>query len=227
MSGSYNHSSLACMQNQDLSDSQWRNFRSGLPALTGVMAAFTVLGAGLRTGLGLKGKGMAWFWLLMSLVYVTYLHGLWCVFSIKFFLFPSICFERSHCFLIFENIVSCFWHPYHLLLKSLFRIAALSSSWPLVLEIISSQRCSRYILHLHDLVIKADACKPRVGVGGMMDITFVNHKCRTGGPCISTCKPFKQFLSWTCHFGVLELRIWPIARPTFQRICDISTLLAI
>lgn len=62
---------------QDLSDTQWRNFRSGLPALIGVMAAFSILGACLRAGLGLKGKGMARFWLVASSVYVIYLHGNW------------------------------------------------------------------------------------------------------------------------------------------------------
>lgn len=59
----------------DLSDTQWRNFRSGLPALIAVMAAFSILGACLRSSLGLKGKGMARFWLIASSVYVIYLHG--------------------------------------------------------------------------------------------------------------------------------------------------------
>jgi hypothetical protein len=62
---------------QDLSDTQWRNFRSGLPALIAVMAAFSILGACLRGSLGLKGRGMARFWLIASSVYVIYLHGNW------------------------------------------------------------------------------------------------------------------------------------------------------
>ena len=74
---------------QDLSDTQWRNFRSGLPALIGAMGAFSISGACLRAVLGLKGKGMAIFWLLVSLVYIIYLHGNW------YFQAPAIVvFER-------------------------------------------------------------------------------------------------------------------------------------
>ncbi|GJN36081.1 hypothetical protein PR202_gb24917 [Eleusine coracana subsp. coracana] len=60
---------------QDLSDSQWRNFRGNLPILTVVMAAFLILVTSLRYCCGFKGRGTALLWLILSLTYLVYLHG--------------------------------------------------------------------------------------------------------------------------------------------------------
>ncbi|BBN05317.1 membrane-bound O-acyltransferase GUP1_2 [Marchantia polymorpha subsp. ruderalis] len=59
----------------DLSDSQWRNFRSNLPVLAVVMGSFTAVGQILRSTFQLRRRGMSWFWLTLSLVYIVYLHG--------------------------------------------------------------------------------------------------------------------------------------------------------
>ncbi|KAL6594562.1 hypothetical protein ACP70R_040917 [Stipagrostis hirtigluma subsp. patula] len=59
----------------DLSDAQWRNFRGNLPILTIVMGAFLILVNTLRYCYGLKGRGTALLWLILSLSYLCYLHG--------------------------------------------------------------------------------------------------------------------------------------------------------
>ncbi|KAI5022329.1 hypothetical protein ZWY2020_059059 [Hordeum vulgare] len=59
----------------DSSDGQWRNFRGNLPVLTVVMAAFLIVANGLRYGCGLKGTGASLIWLILSLIYLCYLHG--------------------------------------------------------------------------------------------------------------------------------------------------------
>ncbi|CAD6272960.1 unnamed protein product [Miscanthus lutarioriparius] len=61
----------------DLSDAQWRNFRGNLPILSAVMGTFLVLVNGLRYCYGLKGRGTALLWLVLSLSYLCYLHGAW------------------------------------------------------------------------------------------------------------------------------------------------------
>ncbi|KAK4402072.1 putative membrane-bound O-acyltransferase C24H6.01c [Sesamum angolense] len=59
----------------DISDAQWRNFRSNLPILTMVFGIFTLVANVLRTSLSLKAHGMSIVWLLISLTYLLYLHG--------------------------------------------------------------------------------------------------------------------------------------------------------
>uniref|UniRef100_A0A8R7JWY6 Uncharacterized protein n=1 Tax=Triticum urartu TaxID=4572 RepID=A0A8R7JWY6_TRIUA len=59
----------------DSSDAQWRNFRGNLPILTVVMAAFLIVANGLRYGCSLKGRGASLVWLILSLIYLCYLHG--------------------------------------------------------------------------------------------------------------------------------------------------------
>ncbi|KAL0289610.1 UNVERIFIED_CONTAM: Flap endonuclease 1 [Sesamum calycinum] len=59
----------------DISDAQWRNFRSNLPILTMVFGIFTLVANVLRTSLSLKAHGMSIIWLLISLTYLLYLHG--------------------------------------------------------------------------------------------------------------------------------------------------------
>ncbi|XP_051229565.1 membrane-bound O-acyltransferase gup1 [Lolium perenne] len=59
----------------DLSDAQWRNFRGNLPILTAVMGAFMILANGLRYVYSLKGRGASLVWLILSLIYLCYLHG--------------------------------------------------------------------------------------------------------------------------------------------------------
>ncbi|KAL4205096.1 hypothetical protein AMTRI_Chr01g112970 [Amborella trichopoda] len=59
----------------DLTDSQWRNFRGNLPILTVVMGVFTFVANTLRSSFQLKGRGMSIVWLIISLSYLAYLHG--------------------------------------------------------------------------------------------------------------------------------------------------------
>ncbi|XP_071937129.1 membrane-bound O-acyltransferase gup1 isoform X2 [Coffea arabica] len=59
----------------DASDAQWRNFRGNLQILTVVFGIFTLVANVLRTYCCLRAKGMAYVWLLISLAYLSYLHG--------------------------------------------------------------------------------------------------------------------------------------------------------
>ncbi|CAN1151613.1 Membrane-bound O-acyltransferase gup1 [Linum perenne] len=59
----------------DLSDAQWRNFRGNLPILTAVFAIFAILANTLKALFSLRAKGMSITWLLISLAYLSYLHG--------------------------------------------------------------------------------------------------------------------------------------------------------
>ncbi|XP_065852797.1 membrane-bound O-acyltransferase gup1 [Euphorbia lathyris] len=67
----------------DLSDSQWRNFRGNLPILTVVFGIFAVLANSLRAFFGLKAKGMSFVWLFISLAYLSYLHGACTIFVLS------------------------------------------------------------------------------------------------------------------------------------------------
>lgn len=59
----------------DGSDAQWRNFRGNLPILTVVFGIFALIAFTLRTCCGLNARGMSIVWLLISLAYLSYLHG--------------------------------------------------------------------------------------------------------------------------------------------------------
>ncbi|XP_020095537.1 putative membrane-bound O-acyltransferase C24H6.01c isoform X2 [Ananas comosus] len=68
----------------DVSDSQWRNFRGNLPILTLVMGAFVIVANVFRHYYALKGRAMSALWIFISLIYLLYLHGA-CVGFILFF----------------------------------------------------------------------------------------------------------------------------------------------
>nr|AZM65207.1 diacylglycerol acyltransferase 8 [Vitellaria paradoxa] len=64
----------------DVSDAQWRNFRGNLPILTIVFGIFTLLANIVRAHYHLRAKGMSVVWLLISLAYLSYLHGACAIF---------------------------------------------------------------------------------------------------------------------------------------------------
>ncbi|XP_024034767.1 putative membrane-bound O-acyltransferase C24H6.01c isoform X5 [Citrus clementina] len=85
----------------DVSDAQWRNFRSNLPILTVVFILFAVLANTFRTFFNLKARGMSILWLFISFIYLFYLHGACVIFilsiaSLNFLLVKS--FARRNCF---------------------------------------------------------------------------------------------------------------------------------
>ncbi|CAN4075672.1 unnamed protein product [Withania somnifera] len=87
----------------DVSDGQWRNFRGNLTILTLVFGIFTLV-ATLCRKYGLKAKGMSAIWLMVSLVYLSYLHGA-CILYILFiasanFLLVKICGRTKFIFLL-------------------------------------------------------------------------------------------------------------------------------
>lgn len=59
----------------DMSDSQWRNFRGNLPILTLVLGIFMLLVNTMRTTFHFHGRGLSVLWILLSLAYIIYLHG--------------------------------------------------------------------------------------------------------------------------------------------------------
>ncbi|KAL2931911.1 putative membrane-bound O-acyltransferase C24H6.01c [Bienertia sinuspersici] len=59
----------------DVSDGQWRNFRGNMPILTAVFGAFTLVATSLRKAYHLRSGGMSIVWLVVSLIYLIYLHG--------------------------------------------------------------------------------------------------------------------------------------------------------
>ncbi|PIN08206.1 Acyltransferase [Handroanthus impetiginosus] len=66
----------------DVSDAQWRNFRGNLPILTMVFGIFTLVANVLKASFSLKAKGMSLIWNLISLAYLSYLHGACIIFVI-------------------------------------------------------------------------------------------------------------------------------------------------
>ncbi|PON71263.1 Membrane bound O-acyl transferase, MBOAT [Parasponia andersonii] len=67
----------------DVSDAQWRNFRANLPILTIVFSIFATVANVSRTLFHFKAKGMSLIWLLISLTYLSYLHGACIIFIIS------------------------------------------------------------------------------------------------------------------------------------------------
>ncbi|KAI3964710.1 hypothetical protein MKW92_035101 [Papaver armeniacum] len=67
----------------DVSDSQWRNFRGNLPILTLVFGLFVLLANITRALFGLKGKGMSVVWTFISFIYLSYLHGACVIFIVS------------------------------------------------------------------------------------------------------------------------------------------------
>uniref|UniRef100_A0A6P3ZL39 putative membrane-bound O-acyltransferase C24H6.01c isoform X1 n=1 Tax=Ziziphus jujuba TaxID=326968 RepID=A0A6P3ZL39_ZIZJJ len=59
----------------DVSDAQWRNFRGNLPLLSVVLAIFAFVANMSRAYFHFKARGMSVIWLLISLIYLSYLHG--------------------------------------------------------------------------------------------------------------------------------------------------------
>lgn len=70
-------------QLNDVSDAQWRNFRGNLPILTVVFGIFAFVANLLRAYCQLKARGMAVVWLLISLIYLAYLHGACIIFVLS------------------------------------------------------------------------------------------------------------------------------------------------
>ncbi|XP_051146825.1 membrane-bound O-acyltransferase gup1 [Andrographis paniculata] len=75
----------------DISDSQWRNFRGNITILSVVFGIFTSIANVLRKVFCLKANGMSMVWLLISLAYLSYLHEaciifVICIASANFFL---------------------------------------------------------------------------------------------------------------------------------------------
>ncbi|KAJ0965864.1 hypothetical protein J5N97_027002 [Dioscorea zingiberensis] len=64
----------------DVSDSQWRNFRGNLPILMLVFGIFTSMANTIRHYYHLRARGMSLIWSFMSLCYLSYLHGACVVF---------------------------------------------------------------------------------------------------------------------------------------------------
>lgn len=89
----------------DVSDAQWRNFRGNLPILTLVMGIFTSVANTLRWKYRLKGGGMSFIWNLISLTYLSYLHGAYVVFvlsiaSMNFFLVKIFAQSRYYIYVL-------------------------------------------------------------------------------------------------------------------------------
>ncbi|KAJ4721787.1 MBOAT (membrane bound O-acyl transferase) family protein [Melia azedarach] len=67
----------------DVSDAQWRNFRSNLPILSVVLTLFAMLAKIFRMYFHSKARGMSMFWLFISFAYLLYLHGACVIFILS------------------------------------------------------------------------------------------------------------------------------------------------
>ncbi|XP_009610130.1 membrane-bound O-acyltransferase gup1 isoform X2 [Nicotiana tomentosiformis] len=87
----------------DVSDAQWRNFRGNLPILTLVFGIFALV-ATVSRSYGLKAKGMSIVWLLLSMAYLSYLHGACIVYILSIasanYLLVKVCGRTKYAFLL-------------------------------------------------------------------------------------------------------------------------------
>ncbi|KAL9271826.1 Membrane-bound O-acyltransferase gup1-like protein [Drosera capensis] len=97
----------------DVSDAQWRNFRQNLPILTAVFGAFTAVASSLRSYYHLKASGMAVVWLLISLVYLLYLHGACVIFIISIASFNFVLVKDIPLPLLVTLRMISFGYDYH------------------------------------------------------------------------------------------------------------------
>ncbi|XP_019231314.1 PREDICTED: glycerol uptake protein 1 isoform X2 [Nicotiana attenuata] len=87
----------------DVSDAQWRNFRGNLLILTLVFGIFALVATASRS-YGLKAKGMSIVWLLLSMAYLSYLHGACIVYILSIasanYLLVKVCGRTKYVFLL-------------------------------------------------------------------------------------------------------------------------------
>ncbi|PIA26967.1 hypothetical protein AQUCO_08400021v1 [Aquilegia coerulea] len=124
----------------DVSDSQWRNFRGNLPVLTIVFGIFILIANTLRAKYCLKGKGMSVVWLLISLSYLSYLHEACVLFvvsiaSINFLLIKTLVHTKY--FLVVLWMINISW----LLCNRIYEGYLFSNIWQ-HLEVLDSYRGS-------------------------------------------------------------------------------------
>ena len=73
---------LPLSRGTDLTDTQWRDFRGGLPTLSGVLILFTLLSTALRS---LKNPKLhSLYYSVFGMVFILYVHGAYAIFTFGF-----------------------------------------------------------------------------------------------------------------------------------------------